>query len=71
MSDRTATMEYLQTLTILELESQLEDVEHFYTKKGLVTSDYEMCVKEILIVLQEKRQEQECMDAFNRAMIGI
>ncbi len=61
----------LRTMSISELEIEMEEIETDYKKKFLSTADYRECRDSVIKVLKEKRQEQNCMEAFKRAMIGI
>lgn len=63
--------DHLWKMSIEELEFELKELDIFYRKKHISTKDFDECVHTITIVLKEKRQTQNTMDAYRRAMTGI
>jgi enhancing lycopene biosynthesis protein 2 len=58
----------LRRLSVEELETELDDIETDYRKKVLSTNGYNTALELTTIVLLEKRQERDTMDAYDRAM---
>ena len=71
MTDCTTDYDALRTMSIVELEEELEELEIDYRRKFLSTKEYMYCVEKVTTVLAEKRQEQDRTDAFKRAMVGM
>ena len=61
----------LRELTIVELEAELEELELDFRRKILTQKDYYECVRLVVKVLREKRQELDATDEYKRAMSGI
>lgn len=68
MSTRDTLLCVLRKMTINELLDELDNIEVDYRRKLLTTVTYNVSVELTLIVLEEKRQEQDTMDAYKRAM---
>ena len=58
----------LRKMTLDELIVELKNIEKDYQRKLLTTITYNLSIELTLRVLEEKRQEQDIMDAYNRAM---